>query len=361
MHVEISPERFDAFVLLRLACGTAKSPPTRSTVAKAFQGIVGDGAGADLDASIARLDAAGMITAKPLRITEAGRRRAAQAVGLPAIPPGSRWDQFRKRYLVAAALEVDAAVAKREDRVAKAEHAVGEVLRRSLGAAARSFPSRIQVADALIWRALGVETDKPASAGALRDHVIEQLVGPSRASFASKVDVAAARALDAPHRRSANSLQDELVQRWLEKRPVPFVAAGESTRAGGRETHEARPTEGSPRGADQVPRGDGQAEPPSDSLPAFARSALAAAARVGAGGRFGENKVFISEAWQASDKDRTLEQFKARLAEANREGLLRLARADLVGLMPEELVRASETRYLNASFHFIDTTPRGSR
>ena len=45
--------------------------------------------------------------------------------------------------------------------------------------------------------------------------------------------------------------------------------------------------------------------------------------------------------------------FKQRLVEANSKGLLRLSRADLVSAMDPELVAESETRYLNARFHFV--------
>ena len=69
---------------------------------------------------------------------------------------------------------------------------------------------------------------------------------------------------------------------------------------------------------------------------------------------------WISRAWRQFQSQSDghgagldLPAFKQRLVEANREGLLRLSRADLVSAMDPADVRESETRYLNAEFHFI--------
>jgi hypothetical protein len=48
-----------------------------------------------------------------------------------------------------------------------------------------------------------------------------------------------------------------------------------------------------------------------------------------------------------------LDDLKKRLADANRAGLLSLARADLVGAMNPEEVRLSEILDRGASFHFV--------
>ena len=48
-----------------------------------------------------------------------------------------------------------------------------------------------------------------------------------------------------------------------------------------------------------------------------------------------------------------LPTFKQRLTEANNAGLLTLSRADLVEVMDHTDVQESETRYLNAEFHFV--------
>lgn len=82
----------------------------------------------------------------------------------------------------------------------------------------------------------------------------------------------------------------------------------------------------------------------------------AAAGLVPDSGRFGENKVFISEAHKAYEQAYgriPIGEFKAKLVEANREGLVNLVRADLVQAMDFSKIQASKTSHLNAEFHFI--------
>jgi hypothetical protein len=76
-------------------------------------------------------------------------------------------------------------------------------------------------------------------------------------------------------------------------------------------------------------------------------------------GRFGNNKVFISSVYQLCQQElgvprMTLPEFKVRLVEANRQGLLQLSRADLVQAMDPVLVRESEADLGDGvTFHFI--------
>ena len=107
--------------------------------------------------------------------------------------------------------------------------------------------------------------------------------------------------------------------------------------------------------ADPALSPDSPAEPL--DLRAFAEHVLAAA-RSSPTGRFGDNKVFIAHLWSAAQDDPALrgmdlDGFKQRLAEANNARLLDLSRADLVEAMDPEDVRTSETRYYNATFHFV--------
>jgi hypothetical protein len=98
------------------------------------------------------------------------------------------------------------------------------------------------------------------------------------------------------------------------------------------------------------------------SLARWARE-VQAVANATTTGRYGDERVFIVSVWYAAQALPTLAgtplpAFKARLVEANRAGLLRLHRADLVGAMDPALVRESETQHLTATFHFIETPPR---
>ena len=90
-------------------------------------------------------------------------------------------------------------------------------------------------------------------------------------------------------------------------------------------------------------------------LPTLAAAVKDAAAR--AEGRFGR-KVFIAAVWRALIDDArfaslSLDRFKQLLVAANRDGLLELTRADLVGAMDPGLVAASEIDDLGSTFHFV--------
>jgi hypothetical protein len=84
---------------------------------------------------------------------------------------------------------------------------------------------------------------------------------------------------------------------------------------------------------------------------------LYAIGRIGAEGRFGE-KVYVSAIWRAIERERmasglSLDHFKRWLVGANRDRLLVLARADLIGAMDAKQVSESEIKDRGATFHFV--------
>jgi hypothetical protein len=92
-----------------------------------------------------------------------------------------------------------------------------------------------------------------------------------------------------------------------------------------------------------------------DALLTLVREAIP---RIGSDGRFGTEKVFVSAIWHRIESDNrlpdlSLDRFKRWLVTANRDQLLDLARADLVGAMDPKLVRESEIEDLGATFHFV--------
>lgn len=96
--------------------------------------------------------------------------------------------------------------------------------------------------------------------------------------------------------------------------------------------------------------------PPSDTE--VARAVHDAIRRIGASGRFGPDRVFISEIWAVASRDPRFRrmagaEFKRALVRANRQRLIDLERADLVGAMDPRQVRASEIVDLGSSFHFV--------
>jgi hypothetical protein len=75
-------------------------------------------------------------------------------------------------------------------------------------------------------------------------------------------------------------------------------------------------------------------------------------------GRFGDRKVFIAALWRQLRTHPRMKgiseaQFKARLLEAQRLRLVRLARADLVAAMDHDEVVSSEVDAGGARFHFV--------
>lgn len=69
--------------------------------------------------------------------------------------------------------------------------------------------------------------------------------------------------------------------------------------------------------------------------------------------KFGE-KAYIYSVWQVGfTKDLSLAEFKKRLIVEHQAGRLELSRADLIAAMDPIQIEYSETRHLNASFHFI--------
>jgi hypothetical protein len=96
------------------------------------------------------------------------------------------------------------------------------------------------------------------------------------------------------------------------------------------------------------------------TLPAFAAEVRAKAQAPGTKGL--GPKAFISSAFITMGMQRgTLAQFKARLLEAHKAGLIELQRADMPAGMPAHLVETSETEHpTGARYHFIrrDTSAR---
>lgn len=77
-------------------------------------------------------------------------------------------------------------------------------------------------------------------------------------------------------------------------------------------------------------------------------------------GRFGDRKVFINAVWARVSPHfpgMSMASFKDKLVHAHRDGLLQLARADLVQAMNQDAVEESEILSGVSSFHFIVDDP----
>jgi len=123
-----------------------------------------------------------------------------------------------------------------------------------------------------------------------------------------------------------------------------------------RTTARARPAQRPP-----MSRAPSRPHPSTGTFAATVRDAAAHATK------FGPYKAFISSVYDhmdASSRPATLAEFKRQLLDASSRGEIQLSRADLVGAMDPELVRASEIVQRgpggigDASFHFVDIARR---
>lgn len=257
---------------------------------------------------------------KTFELTDEGRRRALAFLQIDEPPARLNWTALQSAYLLPLAMNARPGSHEAE-RLKKAPALKLAVIARSKGLSLPPGAKAKQALAALAWKLIGVESGADFTA----ENVIQQLAfrqKPARKLTADQVAAALAAAAVGARTKAPAELRSAAITTWL-------------LSPGGRET--AR---------------DGA------SLAAFAERVAEAARRIPAARRFGENKTFISHVWRelASEVDFDgfpLDRFKRRLVEANREGLVRLSRADLVEAMDPADVEDSATAYENAIFHFI--------
>jgi hypothetical protein len=220
------------------------------------------------------------------------------------------WKQLVEHVLPAIGLGVSAADAK---RLTGRDAWVAAIAARALGLwTDGSPPSLATVCDAYAWKQLALAGKPKRCPPEVRAVFLARTLGVEIAAPDRLLRLYAAAQLGAP-RPELRALRDELVRNWL---------AGKQL---GTQTFAA-------------------------DVQSIARTT-----RVGL---LGDRKVFISSIWdelrrQPTWSALTLDEFKARLVRAHRDGDLELARADLVGALDPRLVSASETTADGTSFHFI--------
>jgi hypothetical protein len=253
-------------------------------------------------------------------LTDTGRERGLQFLGLTEMPPRTNWSKVIAKYLFPKAAGLSESAAAKLD---SGDKLAAFILKRKyeLGAGAGSTVN--QVAEAIACKDLGFEE---TTLQGLLCAVLSRLLGSERLP------------------------KEKLVKQ------LPLVETGlaaVSVEAGRRKV--VRDWLASASGKPFTPP-----LPPSEpfDLPAFAATVKALAADSPPEDRFHGNKVFIAALWRSSQGETSLHhislpEFKRRLVEANAQHLLHLSRADLVQAMDPQLVTDSETVYLNATFHFV--------
>lgn len=224
------------------------------------------------------------------------------------------WSQLADKILPALALGVPADDVKVHGRLGGRDDWTAAIAGRALGLwTTGAPPSLAAVCDAYAWQQLGLTGKPKRCPPEVRALFLQRALQSDGGPPDRLLRLFAASRLGAP-RPELRALRDALVRNWLVGRDL---APGER----------------------------------------FAANVLDVA-RATTQGVFGDRKVFISSVWDELRRSPTysqltLEDFKARLVRAHRDGDVVLARADLVAAMSPELVAASETTADGASFHFI--------
>lgn len=303
--------------------------------------------------------------------SEAGRRALCAALDLEAAPT---WDKVHSVHLPALALGLrpgsdDARKLLGLGKKSPVGAIAAAVLRTELGMPKAATVT--ELGDALIAEALDLPAG-PITLSRIRAHLIARRaeLEPGAAPAAARPDPpqgatrastkgdpeqvaarAAAKALRA-HGADKRSIVQALARRWASAADPQQAPASPSS------AHASQVPETAP-----IQHAASPAAPVSPPRPPLTADALLALVRevipgIGSDGRFGPEKVFISSIWHRLERDGrvpdfSLDRFKQWLLDANRERLLDLVRADLVGAMDPRLVAESEIEDLGDTFHFV--------
>jgi hypothetical protein len=353
-----------------------------------------------MEGAIERLAAAGLIAAGQggLTATQAGTAAAVRFLGAPA-NTALAWDRVCNVWLVAKALGVKRAPAKRLAALATADGLRAAVLVHAYGLSLRGEPTPTRLRQVLAATALrrafggpgkgtpnladklGLSArasrllaaqlmDKPRDPGTDRRLVAAlaaQACGAASAELPALRTAVLRRFLAAESQPSQVAPSMEPKQQQCHNLPSPLVGEG---RGGGEQTSKAgRPPTPDPWGGGRA-RGEVEAQSPRRpealaptptarplDLPRFASEVRRCAAGE-AQGWAGDRKAYISRVWRSLRQQRpdwglSEIEFKGMLAEAHRMGQLALANADMKDASNIKDVQDSALIYKNAVFHFI--------
>jgi hypothetical protein len=299
-----------------------------------------------------------------LELTVQGRDALRAAFGIDTEPG---WTALRDRYLPALALGIPVTSAQVSD-FGKTDKLTVAVLLQHFSITQAS--TVIRLCDALIAKELGFTG--PVTLPRLRAHVLAREVGlESKVTSTKELEPFATRVASKTQDNNGDGkrpLRQALIRRWVyrvnsapEVVPGPRLVAVPSKQAPlplqsrPLAQHAASPPLGTAPSPLAPPRSPGPAATPADMLLTLVRETIP---RIGADGRFGDEKVFVSAIWQHLEDDGrladwSLDRFKRWLVIANRDQLLDLARADAQGDMDSRLVEESEIVDRGATFHFV--------
>ncbi len=266
-----------------------------------------------------------------VHVATAAGRAALEAEGLAAGPGRRAWTGARDVDLPARALGLPPPSGRDRQRFRSAAGLRAAVLSKAHRLPLPPFPTLAQAGRALAWTRLEALLGRPldpslaprAGSGPLVATLAGDWLGDGRSRNLDRaLGLLAARAAGAATPEPA-ALRRALVGRWLD-------------------------------GAGVAPEGAA-----ATALPDFAREVVRLA-EAAPDERFGPDCVYVAhvlDAYRRAHPTASAEGFKQRLAEANRRGLLRLQRADLVEALDAALVERSELEVLGTRFHFVRVEP----
>ena len=320
-----SLSRLELVVLARLS--VAKPPTERALGAAVLElALPGESPGRAREVAIdtlAALRARAFVSERGRAITDEGKRALRAAFGLSRAPT---WTEVRDAHLPALALGLPPGTDQTTRAIHNKDALCASVLRGLLGV--REGSTLNEVCDALVAEALGLPRG-PLTLNDIRTHVLARRAGVEAKGMPKELAARVAAGSVRARRTDRRSMAQALGRRWVQKGDAGAVQPTQPTQP-------AQPA--TPERLLEVVR---------ETIP-----------RVGTDGRYGAEKVFVSAIWHSLERDRrlddlSLDRFKRWLVNANRDGWLVLARADLVGAMDAKLVAESEIQDQGATFHFV--------
>lgn len=309
----------------------------------------------ELERAVARLREAGLVDASTLHLTEQGRAQALRLLGVDALSPQASWATVRNRHLMAVALGIQPRTKAEWDRLGTAEGLRAAILARHYRLPLGPVPTPSRVLHALAWLQLQVAhaVDLPLDKDFSRKAVLSLTL--LRGSASKNPEAMLAAEVTGAVGTQLEKVREAVLCNWVaaETAPPSLSPAPLSLPS----------TASPPSPSSPLPSRSPSPSTPSRldgfDLAAFAAQVLALA-RSAVAGRFGDHKVFIAHVWEGFRQQPeaaalTRAEFDAHLVEANRQGLLRLSRADLVSGMDPDDVQRSEIRLPYSSFHFVRT------
>jgi len=368
---EHSLSNVELVVLARLSSWSAPKNKELTEAVKAFASIAEHEVNDETTKALQRLVAQGLAD-DDRKLTDTGRRLLVRTCGLEA---QVTWATIRDKHLPALAFGVKPGSAEAEKMLTRAQDTALILQMKHFGVS--SEKALEQIADRALEVLIGMTpTTRPLTMKVLRSHALAFKISGTRSTAKrSLLSVVSQATLGAPA-TDKDSLARALGRHWFyevtKSRHVqagprsPDSAAAQSTLSipptphANTKPRPATPPSGKSSGAEPA-----HAPEPSERLLTLVREAIP---RIGSDGRFGSEKVFVSAIWHRIERDPrlpdlSLDRFKQWLVTANRDQLVDLARADLVGAMDPKLVAESEIEDLGATFHFVvdrRTTSPGS-